>query len=102
MANFLFVYYGGTMSAAPAEQKKSMETWMAWFGKQGKAVVDGGAPTRPGQIVSKSGAKAIGGDPVTGYSIFKADNLDAAVVLAKGSPSIPDGGTVAIYELLPM
>ena len=102
MANYLFVYYGGMMAATPAEQKKSMEVWMAWFGKLGKAVVDGGAPTKPGKIVSKGSAKSIGANPVTGYSIIKADNLDAAVLMAKGCPSIPDGGQVAVYELLPM
>ncbi len=102
MANYLFVYYGGMMATTPAEQKKSMDAWMGWFGKLGKAVIDAGAPTKPGKIVSKSGAKAVSANPVTGYSIIKADNLDAAVVMAKGCPSIPDGGQVAVYELLPM
>jgi len=102
MANYLFVYYGGMMAATPAEQKKSMDAWMAWFGKLGKAVVEAGAPTKPGKIVSKSGTKSISDNPVTGYSIVKADNLDAAVTMAKGCPSIPIGGQVAVYELLPM
>jgi hypothetical protein len=92
----------GMMATTPAEQKKSMDAWMGWFGKLGKAVVDGGAPTKPGEIDSKSGAKAISANPVTGYSIIKADNLDAAVVMARGCPSIADGGQVAVYELLPM
>jgi hypothetical protein len=102
MAKFLLVYYGGMMAATPAEQKKSMDAWMGWFGKLGKAVVDAGAPTKPGKIVGKGGNKAIGADPVTGYSIIQANNLDAALTLAKGCPSIPEGGTVAVYELMPM
>jgi hypothetical protein len=102
MAKFLFVYYGGMMAATPAEQKKSMDAWMGWFGKMGEAVVDAGAPTKPGKILSKTGAKSIGADPVTGYSIIKAENMNAAVALAKGTPNIPDGGQVAVYELLPM
>lgn len=102
MANFLYVYYGGMMAETTEEQKKSMDAWMGWFGKMGKAVVDAGAPTQPGKIVSKSGVKTTGANPVTGYSIVKADNLDAAVAMAKGCPSIPDGGKVAVYELMPM
>ncbi len=102
MANYLFVYYGGMMAATPAEQKKSMDAWMGWFGKLGKAVVEKGAPTKPGKVVSKSGAKSIRANPVTGYTVIKADNLDAAVVMAKGCPSIPEDGQVAVYELLPM
>ena len=102
MTKFLFVYYGGMMAATPAEQKKSMDAWMGWFGKMGKGVVDIGAATKPGKMVSKSGAKAISGDLVTGYSGVMADNLDAAVMMAKGVPSLPDGGMVAVYELMPM
>jgi hypothetical protein len=102
MANYLFVYYGGMMATTPAEQKKSMDAWMGWFGKLGKAVVDGGAPTKPGKIVSKSGAKSITDSPITGYSIIKADSLDAAVVMTKTCPIIPEGGQIAIYEVLPM
>lgn len=103
MGNYLFVYYGDMgMAATPAEQKKSMDAWMGWFGKMGKAVVDGGSPTKPGKIVSKSGAKAISANPVTGYTIIKAANLNAAVVMAKGCPSIPEDGQVAVYEILPM
>ena len=102
MAKYLFVYYGGMMADTPAKQKKSMDAWMGWFGKLGKAVVDGGAPTMPGKIVSSSGTKSTGAKPVTGYSIIQAANLEAAVVMAKGCPSIPEGGQVAIYETLPM
>ena len=102
MAKFLFVYYGGMMAATPAEQKKSMDAWRGWFGKLGNAVVDAGAPTKPVKTVGKSGIKAIGANPVTGYSVIKADDLDAAVDMAKSCPGIPDGGQVAVYELLPM
>lgn len=102
MAKYLYVYYGGMMAGTPAEQKKSMDEWMAWFGKLGTAVVDVGAPTMPGKIAAKGSVKAIGAKPVTGYSIIKADSLDAAVAMAKGCPSIPEGGQVAVYELMPM
>jgi hypothetical protein len=102
VANYLFVYYGGMVAATPAEQKKSMDAWMAWFGKMGKAVVDIGAPTKPGKTVGRAGARATGANPVTGYSIIKADSLDAAVDMAKGSPGIKEGGKIAVYEILPM
>jgi hypothetical protein len=102
MSKYLFVYYGGGMAATPAEQKKSMDAWMAWFGKLGSAVVDAGTQTKPGKIVSKSGAKAIGDNPVAGYSIIKADNLDAAVAIAKSQPDVSKGMQIGIYELMPM
>ena len=100
MEKYLFVYYGGEMAATPAEQKKSMDAWMNWFKNKGQSVVDAGNPTMPGKLVNKSGIKTITGKKVTGYSVFKADNIDAAVLIAKTSPQLP-GGEIAIYQIMP-
>ena len=99
MENYLFVYYGGKMAGTPAEQKKSMDDWMNWFKNQGAAVVDAGNPTMPGKLVTKRGVKLIGGEPVTGYSIFKAKDMDAAVAIAKTSPQM-EGGEIAVYSIM--
>jgi len=98
---FLFVYYGGGIATTPAAQKKSMDAWNAWFAKLGKSVVDPGAPTKPGRMVGKT-VKAITGGMVTGYSVVMADNLEAAAAIAKSSPQITDGGTIGVYEIMPM
>jgi hypothetical protein len=102
MANYLFVYVGGEMAATPAAQKKSMDAWMAWFGKLGKAVVDMGASVKPGKIVGKNGVKAVGANPVTGYTVVKADSLDAAVAMAKSNPDIAGSMQIGVYEIVPM
>jgi hypothetical protein len=99
MENYLFVYYGGKMASTPAEQKKSRDDWMNWFKNQGQAVVEAGNPTIPGKLVSKNGVKALSGKIVTGYSIFKADDIDAAIDIAKTSPQM-DGGEIAIYPVM--
>lgn len=99
MDNYLFVYYGGKMAATPAEQKKSMDAWMNWFKVQGQAVVDSGNPTMPGKLVNQRGVKAITGKMVTGYSVFKAKDIDAAIAIAKSSPQM-DGGEIAIYKIM--
>ena len=39
---------------------------------------------------------------LSGYSVLQADSLDAAAVLAKGCPVLEIGGTVEVYEALPM
>jgi hypothetical protein len=102
MAKFLFAYYGGKMETDPQKQKESMEAWMKWFAGLGKAVVDAGNPTMPGKLVSKGGTKDISGDAVTGYSIIQADNLDAALKIAKGSPQTSAGGQIAVYSIAEM
>jgi hypothetical protein len=102
MPKYLFVYYGGMMAETPAQQKKSMDAWMGWFGGLGKAVVDAGAPTKPGKTVSKAGARVTGANSVTGYSVVQARSLGAAVKMAKECPIIPEDGKIAVYEMMPM
>ena len=100
MANYLLAYHGGAMPATEAERKRSMDAWGAWFGSLGAALVDGGNPTAKTKTIGKGGAVTDGGgaNPVTGYSVIKADSLDAAVRLAKGCPIIKDGGSVEVAE----
>jgi hypothetical protein len=102
MAKYLYVYYGGMSGGTPAEQEKSMKAWTAWFTKMGKAVVDMGTPTGPGKKVTKNSVRAVGANPVTGYSVIQASNIDKAADMAKDCPIMDEGGSIAIYEALPM
>jgi hypothetical protein len=43
-----------------------------------------------------------GANPVTGYSILMADNLDSAVAMAKGCPIVTSGGSIEVSEILAM
>ncbi|MDQ2943958.1 MAG: YciI family protein [Candidatus Dormibacteraeota bacterium] len=104
MANFVLVYTGGSMPATEAERGKVMEAWGSWFGKLGDNVVDAGNPFgQQAKNVSNGGAVHDGpiGTPATGYSILKADSLDAAVGLAKGCPVLTSGGKITVYEVTP-
>ncbi len=102
MAKFLLVYYGGKTETDPKKAKELMDAWTKWLQSVGKAVVDAGHQTTPGKIVSKTGVTDIGANAVGGYSIFQAENLDAAIKLAKGAPLVPRGGTVAVYNIVEM
>lgn len=102
MTKLLLIYHGGKMETDPKKQKESMDAWMKWFQSMGKAVVDAGNPTTPGKLISRSGSKDIGTNSVTGYSIIQADNLDAAIKMAKSSPQLDAGGQVAVYNILAM
>ena len=104
MANFVLLYTGGGMAETPAEREASLQAWGAWFGKIGSALVDGGNPFTPvAKTISKGGKVSDGpaGTLASGYSIVKADSLDAAVEMAKGCPILNDGGQVSVYETFP-
>jgi len=101
MANYLLLYHGGGRPESEAEQGKVMAAWGEWMGKLGPGLVDGGNPTNEARTVDGSGnVSATGGDFVTGYSIISADNLDAAVELAKACPIFlgPNPAKVDVYE----
>jgi hypothetical protein len=103
MAKYLLAYRGGAMAETEAEQQAVMTAWMNWFGELGTAVVDGGAPFGPSKKVASDGAVRDGGDAaLTGYSIVDASSLDAATTMAKGCPVLSSGGTIDVYEAMPI
>ncbi len=101
MANYLLLYSGGSMPESEAEQKAVMGEWENWFGKLGGALVDGGNPFTPqAKTITKDGkvSNGSGGPMPSGYSILKADSLDAAVKLAKGCPVLKGGADIMVFE----
>ena len=105
MANFVLLYTGGSAGTSPAEREKVMQAWGGWFGKLGDKIVDAGNPfSDHAKNISNSGAVhdgAVGSPPATGYSILKAESLNAAAELAKGCPVLQSGGKITVYEITP-
>jgi hypothetical protein len=103
MAKYLFVYHGGG-KPPPAEAKKVMDAWGAWFGSMGAAVIDGGNPVGQSSTVKPDGSLADGGgaNPATGYSLIEASSLQDAHKKAKGCPILAAGGTIEIAEAMDM
>jgi len=102
MPKFIFAYHGGKAPESPEEGAEVMAKWQAWFGTMGDAVVDGGNPAGPSKTVSKDGVADNGGsNPIGGYSLVQAENIEAAVEMAKGCP-IMDHGTVEVAEAMEM
>jgi hypothetical protein len=74
-----------------------MQAWMAYFGKLGDKIVDGGAPLGP--------HKSVGGGATlkpSGYSVINAASLDDAVKLTDGHPHLMAGGTIEVCETQPI
>lgn len=104
MAKYLFVYHGGSHPETEAEVKQVMDAWGAWMGGMGAAVIDGGNPVgmsstvlSDGSVVSNGGA-----NPVSGYGLFEAADLDDALAKAKGCPILGAGGNVELAEVIDM
>ncbi|HYM55485.1 MAG TPA: hypothetical protein VES97_08990 [Solirubrobacteraceae bacterium] len=103
MANYLLAYKGGGMAQTDAEREAAMAAWGGWFGTLGAAIVDAGNPFGPSSTVGSGGAVGDGASSaLTGYSVLSADSLAAATELAKGCPVLASGGSVEVYETVPV
>jgi len=103
METYVLLYKGRRMPETDEQRQKVMAAWGKWFGELGQALVDGGNPFGPSSSVGPDGTVKQGaGSALGGYSILKADSLDQASQMAKGSPMIADGGTVEVYETFPV
>ncbi len=101
MTNYLLVYSGGKMPESEAEQKGVLKEWETWFGKLGSAMVDGGNPFTPmAKSIASDGKVSDGpvGAMASGYSVIKADSMDAALAMAKGCPVLKGGAKISVFE----
>ena len=102
MGNYLFAYAGGSMAETPEAQEASMKAWMSWFEGLGSAVVEVGAPFGPSTAVKANGSTGSTTTGLSGYSVIQAETLELAAKLAGDCPVLANGGTVEVYESLPM
>jgi len=100
MPTYLITYHGnGGPPPSPEARDQMMAAFGAWVASVGDHMVDPGAPLGPSKTVSPEGV-ADGGThaAIGGYSLIKADDLDAAVGLVKSHPFVARGGSLQVIE----
>lgn len=102
MARFLVAYRGGEQPDASTVAGDMMSEWMAWFESLGASVVEGGNPFSGGVAIAPDGSRSSDTAGLTGYSIIEASSLDEAATAVAGCPQLKYGGSVEVYETLPM
>jgi hypothetical protein len=103
MAKYVLAYSGGSTPETEEAGAAVMAAWGAWLGGLGDAVVDQGNPFGSSASVAADGSvSGQGSTNINGYSIVKADSLDAATTLVKDCPALSAGGTVDVYETIEM
>ena len=105
MKNFLLLFSGGSgMAGSEEAQKAIMAEWGMWFGSLGANLVDGGSPFMGAKDISASGQVSGGAMDMmgpTGYSVIKAESLDAAVAIAQRCPVLKSGAQITVYDPMP-
>ncbi len=104
MTKFMFIYHGGGRPETPEEGARVMAAWKAWMQGLGDAIIDGGNPAGMSKTVSTNGVSDDGGaNPVSGYTLVDAQDIDAACDMASGCPILEGGaGNVEVAEALEM
>ena len=96
MSKFLVTYLGGTPPSDPAQAARMRDAFEDWLARSGKAVVDPGAPLRPGTQVAKGTPEPK--VPVGGWSVIEAPDIEAAVAVLNSHPFVARGGTLQVDE----
>jgi hypothetical protein len=92
MKDYLILHCGFKMPTA-----EEMGAWHAWFDTIAERQVDRGG-FRGGKSLSGDGTEEMpfGPDSITGYTIFRAENMDEAERIAKECPIV---SSTQVYEI---
>jgi hypothetical protein len=102
MSQYVFSYYAGKEPESPEAGAEGRAEFGTWLGSLGDAVVNPGTPLGPSKTVSSKGVSENGATKrLTGFSIIKAESMDAALEMAKSCPFL-EMGTIDVAEAFEM
>jgi hypothetical protein len=109
MKKFIVIYRAtqsfmeGIKNMTPEQNKKDMDSWMAWAKECGEHLVDFGTPLTNAHKISKDGHGPFKSD-IVGYSILQAGSWDEVKKLIKGHPHLnwASGCEIEIHESVKM
>ncbi len=105
MTQFIFTYHGGKKPETPEEGQKAMQAWKTWAASLGDALINPGTPVGTTKILNAGGSISdqASANPIMGFSIIEAENMDAALELLKDCPHLHMfEGSLEISEMMQM
>ena len=103
MENFMIAYHGGNQPSSKEEGMVQMEKWKTWIKGLGENVINSGTPLMGTKIVTSNDVQDEN-DPnaMKGFSVVKAESMEAAVGIAKSDPVLDNGGTIRGSKMMEM
>ncbi|MDX2507230.1 MAG: YciI family protein [Gammaproteobacteria bacterium] len=101
MAQFVFVYLGGNQPSGPEEANKHFSKYMEWLSSLGDSVVIPTIPLKDTNTINPDGTIREGGSSaMSGFSIIKAESMEAALSIAQSCPFLEIGGSLEVSEMM--
>jgi len=103
MPEYMISYLGGNKPSSADEGKKHFAKYMDWLSSLGESAVSPANPLKDTSTVSPDGTITAGSaTTMSGFTIVRADSMDAALMIAKSCPFLDIGGSLEVSELIPM
>lgn len=103
MSEFIFTYHGGKKPSSPEEGAELMKKWKAWEEDLGSALIKPGSPVGKTKLIGSTGLlDQESSNPISGFSILKAENMEQAIQLLKTCPHMELDGTLEVSEIMKM
>ena len=99
MSRFVLVFRGG-MPKTPEEGEKMMTDWNAWMGELGDALIDPGAGLGKSRFLTGPGKEEVAGDPLSGYSVIEAADIEAHQVVLRPARTFCQQGAATVEMAL--
>ena len=98
MKKFVFLY-NSEPNETPSDDV--MDVWMTWFTSINASILEMGNPFMDGVLVTSDSSSVIPpeNNPISGYTVIKAEDLEAAIAIAK---TCPGKSGMQVYEAMEM
>ncbi len=103
MPSFMIAYHGGSQPGSKEEGMAHMGKWKAWIESLGENVINPGTPLMDTKKITSNDIQMESDpDAMKGFAIVKADNLEAAIEIAKSDPFLGINGTIHLSQMMEM
>ena len=103
MPRYIMLYLGGDQPSSPEQGQRHFARYMEWLAALGDAAESPANPLGPSSTVNPDGSVSAGGSTgMSGYTILRAESMEAALEMAKSCPFLEINGSLEVAELMPM
>jgi len=100
MSIYMLAYYGGEKPEKPEHCEGHLLQWEDWEESLGNGLIDPGRPLGNHKAINSAGVTDSNPNPLTGFSILEAGDIDSALEMVKNNPHLKVGGTIEVAELM--